>query len=280
MIWIFRRANCNIATSNAHCLHTVQLRISGRIKLRTSSSPIGRVTKQFYRQQPIWDELTAYEGYAAFQNDTVKMKIRPEELTGKGYVLLDNLSHRELAPFIQTYIRKKTKYSILYYLSNLLIFGLAGYFFMTGFNKPDFDLGNRFTHFCYGLAIAFALLPLHEYIHVLAYKYQGAANTSYDANLKKFYFMALADKFVANKKEFEIVALSPFVVITPILIVLLFVVNSNWALTMVGILLTHTAMCSGDFGLLSYFEFHKDKQVVTYDDTENKISYFYGQTNE
>lgn len=206
------------------------------------------------------------------------MKIKPDQLTEKGYILLDKLGHMELVTFIQTYIKKITKYSILYYLSNLLIFGLAGYLFITGFNKPNFDLGNRFTHFGYGLAIAFALLPLHEYIHVLAYKSQGATNTSYDANLKKFYFMALADKFIANKKEFEVVALAPFVLITTVLIILLFVVNPNWTLTIMGILLTHTAMCSGDFGLLSYFEFHKDKEIVTYDDVENKISYFYEQS--
>ena len=29
--------------------------------------------------------------------------------------------------------------------------------------------------------------------------------------------------------------------------------------------------------LLSYFEFHQEKGIVTYDDVENKISYFYGQ---
>jgi hypothetical protein len=39
-------------------------------------------------------------------------------------------------------------------------------------------------------------------------------------------------------------------------------------------------MCSGDFGILSYFELHKDKEVVTYDDIENKISYFYGRVKE
>ena len=39
-------------------------------------------------------------------------------------------------------------------------------------------------------------------------------------------------------------------------------------------------MCSGDFGLLNYFEFNKEKQIVTYDDVENKISYFYGQTSK
>jgi hypothetical protein len=92
--------------------------------------------------------------------------------------------------------------------------------------------------------------------------------------------MALADKFVANKKEFEIVALAPFTVITTILTVLLFLVNPNWTLTIIGVLLAHTAMCSGDFGLISFFEFHKDQEVVTYDDVENKILYFYGRTDE
>lgn len=208
------------------------------------------------------------------------MKIRPDELTENGYVLLEKLGHKELVPFIRTYMKKMTKYAVFYYLSNIIVFGLAGYFFADGYNLENYNLGDRFTHFSYGLAIAFLLLPLHEYIHVLAYKSQGALNTSYAANLKKFYFMALADKFVANKKEFEIVALAPFTVISAVLTVLFFLVNPDWTLTVIGTLLTHTAMCSGDFGLLSFFEFHKDQEVVTYDDVENRISYFYGQSAE
>jgi len=206
------------------------------------------------------------------------MKIRPEELTENGYVLIDKLGHKELVPFIRTYMKKRTKYSLFYYISNFIAFGLVGYFFVQGYQLPNYSLGYRFTHFSYGLAIAFALLPLHEYIHVLAYKSQGATNTSYDANLKKFYFMALADKFVANKKEFQVVALAPFTVVTTILIILLFIVNINWTLTISSVLLAHTAMCSGDFGLLSFFEFHKDKEPVTYDAVENKVSFFYIKT--
>lgn len=209
-----------------------------------------------------------------------EMNIRPDELTENGYVLLDKLGHKELVPFIRTYMKKKTKYSAFYYLMNIVVFGLAGYFFVDGYNLADYNFLDRFTHFSYGLAIAFLLVPFHEYIHVLAYKSQGATNTSYDANLKKFYFMALADKFVANKKEFEIVALAPFTVITIILTVLFFLVDTNWTLTIISVLLAHTAMCSGDFGLLSFFEFHKDQEAVTYDDVENKISYFYGRTAE
>lgn len=207
------------------------------------------------------------------------MKIKPEELTGKGYVLIDQLQHKELVPFVRTYLKKPTKYSLFYYLSNLFIFGLSGYLLLKGFPNPDFQFWNGFNHFCYGFAIAFLLVPIHEYIHVVAYQLKGAANTSYDANLKKFYFMALADKFVANKKEFEMVALAPFVVITGVLCLLFFIVKADWQLTIAGTLLAHTAMCSGDFGLLSYFDFHKTKQVVTYDDIDNKVTYFYELKN-
>jgi hypothetical protein len=155
------------------------------------------------------------------------MKIGPDELTENGYALINKLEHDELVPFISTYMKKRTKYSIFYYLINFLVFGMVGFLLVEGHSSPNFSLADRFTHLSYGLAIAFALLPLHEYIHVLAYKSQGATNTSYDANLKKFYFMALADKFVANKKEFEIVALSPFIVITTALTILLFMVSTK-----------------------------------------------------
>lgn len=204
------------------------------------------------------------------------MNLQPEELETKGYVLLDKLEHNELVPFIRTYIKKKNKYSIFYNVSNVVLFILAGVYFVYDYNTTSFSFADKFAHFAYGLALAFALVPIHEYIHVLAYKSQGAKNTSYDVNLKKFFFMALADKFVANKREFEVVALAPFVCISTVLVVLFFVVSSTWTLTIIGILLAHTAMCSGDFGLLSYFEFHKSKGVVTFDDIKNKVSYFYG----
>lgn len=73
--------------------------------------------------------------------------------------------------------------------------------------------------------------------------------------------MALADKFVANKREFKIAALAPFIVITTTLIILLFLANTNLKLTISAVLFAHTAMCSGDFGLLSYFEFNKENKL-------------------
>jgi hypothetical protein len=205
------------------------------------------------------------------------MKLKPEELQENGYLLLDHLNHKELVPFIQTYIRKWTKFSVIYYCFNLMIGGLTGYLLVSDFNSEKYSFLTKFSNLSLGLAIALLLVPLHEYIHVIAYKINGATNTSYDANLKKFYFMALADKFVANKREFQIVALAPFLIISIILIGIIFLVNENWKLSIMATLLAHTAMCSGDFGLLSYFDYHRDKDIVTYDVVENNISYFYGR---
>lgn len=205
------------------------------------------------------------------------MKIRPEELAENSYILVDKLDHQELIPFIRLYMRKRNKFSIFYYLINFVLFAFAGYYFVSGWNEPEYSFANRFLYFSYGLALSFLLMPLHEYIHGLAYKSQGAKITSYDANFRKLYFMALADKFVANRKEFLVVALAPFVVITIILIVMIFISNPDWKITFIACLLAHTSMCSGDFGLLSYFEFHKNKEMVTYDDVGNKTSYFYGR---
>lgn len=205
------------------------------------------------------------------------MKIKPEELPSNGYEMLDQLGHNELIPFVRKYLKKRTPISIFYTCCNILFASAILFWFWKCYGTGNFNLGDGFGNFAYGLAIAFTLIPLHEYIHVMAYKSQGALNTSYDANLKKFYFMALADKFVANKKEFYIVALAPFTVINSVLLICLLFTNQLWTFTILGILLTHTAFSSGDFGLLSYFDFHKEKDLVTYDDIENRISYFYGR---
>jgi len=197
------------------------------------------------------------------------MNLKPDTVESNGYMLLNRLEHMELVPFVRTYINKRTRFSNLYMLSNLLIFATVGYLLVRHFQLGTFTISEGLVNLCYGFAIAFLLLPIHEYIHVLAYKSQGAEHTSYDANLRKFYFLAVADQFVASKREFQVVALAPFVVITSVGLVLLVFATPFWSMTVLGTLLTHTAF--------SYFDFHKNKEVVTYDDKVNRISFFYGK---
>jgi hypothetical protein len=119
---------------------------------------------------------------------------------------------------------------------------------------------------------------LHEYIHALAYRWQGAPEVSYDVQWRKFIFMAVADQFVASRRAFQVVALAPFVVISTLLLGGLAV--TPWPGVVLGALLMHTACCSGDFGLLSYFDAHPEQEVVTYDDRAGKVSYFFARPSQ
>lgn len=205
------------------------------------------------------------------------MQLNPQELDKNGYQLLDQLEHNNIIPFIRTYLKKQTKFSVLYYAVNILCAAIIVCLMWYHSSIQSFKLLDMLLHISYGFSLSLLLIPIHEYIHALAYKYVGATTTSYDTNLKKFYFMAMADQFVANKKEFRIVALAPFVVISLSCITGLVFAPKIWAFTLWGILFAHSSFCSGDFGLLSYFDFHKDKEVITYDDKANKISFFYSK---
>jgi hypothetical protein len=61
------------------------------------------------------------------------------------------------------------------------------------------------------------------------------------------------------------------------LLITSFLTGEVWKVMLFTTLMIHTIACSGDFALLSYFEFNRKKEVVTYDDKENKVSFFYGR---
>jgi hypothetical protein len=205
------------------------------------------------------------------------MKISPDALESHGFAHQDTLEHQDLIPFVQKYLKKPTVSSRLYTAANLLLFAalVANFVYQNGANEITIGTGLTFSSF--GISIAFLLIPLHEFIHVLAYKYVGAERTSYDVNWKKFYFMALADRFVADRKEFKIVALAPFITITSLGLMALLLTSAEESFIPLSTILVHSAFCGGDFGILSYFDFHKDKTVVTYDDISTGKSYFLTQ---
>ena len=205
------------------------------------------------------------------------MNIAPSQLEQNGYVLQDKLDHKELIPFIKEYLNRRGITAFVYYGINLAFLLIAIVMIIWNVEQKVISIGDSIFHFFLGFSIAFLLVGIHEYIHVLAYRMMGAKETSLDMNLKKFYFLALADKFVANRREFVFIALAPFTIISVVFVVLAVVLPFGWSMTMVGVLFAHTAMCSGDFGLLGYFEAHIGKEVVTYDDVENKVSYFYSK---
>lgn len=202
------------------------------------------------------------------------MKTLPNELPQHGYTEKAILSHTELIVFLRPYLFKANPYIIFYHVATFL--PLAIFISSIGLQvaKHQYDW-DMLSHFFYGFSIAFLLIPIHEGLHGLAYKYLGAPKVSYGANLRKFVFFALADKYVVDYREFRIVALTPFVVITLITSILYALSSIYWGYTCLGLIFVHSMCCGGDFGLLSYFWEHRNKTIVTYDDVEQKVSYFY-----
>jgi hypothetical protein len=201
-----------------------------------------------------------------------------QTLTDKGFTLLDRLDHRELIPFVQRYLKKRNTVTVLYILLNAALFLALLVRMVLLLKSGQAGKSEVLLHLSWGMALAFALIPLHEYIHVLAYRSQGARETSYDVHWRKFYFLAVAHGFVAGQRQFRIVALAPVAVITLAGLLAMPLTGASWQLTMLSMLLIHAAFSAGDFGLLSYFHEHRHLEVVTFDDRDQKLSYFLGRS--
>jgi hypothetical protein len=203
-------------------------------------------------------------------------RITAEELAiSENYELMESLEHDNLVPFVKTYSKVKTRLMYFFLVLALSIPAIMTFLFLKNMKADGFDIFLGIGHVLMAFSIIIILVPIHEYIHSLAYKAMGAKETSFYANWKKFYFAAVADKFVVTKKEFQIVAFAPFVVLALLLLSLLPFVDIYWKLTILSSLFIHVMSCSGDFAMVNYYIVHHQCEIFTFDDKELKISYFY-----
>lgn len=197
----------------------------------------------------------------------------PESLQSSGYENKLTLYHADILPFVKSSLKLKNIYSVSYYLLNLffvLILLFCSYLYFDETKNIDSIL----SYAGLGFGGAFLLLPLHEWIHGLAYKFCGAKKVNYKADFKNLVVMAIADKFVVNAWQIIFVALAPFVVITSLFLLALIFTGSPYNLTIISIIVVHTSFCIGDFGICAYIKQNQNQGIITYDDFENKVSYF------
>lgn len=191
-------------------------------------------------------------------------------LEQNGYVLHYKLAHLDLIIFIKQFFFKKNPVIICYWLFNFLILS-GGVFFL----YQSASLGESLLKFFLGFPAFFLIIPIHELIHGIGYKLAGAEQVSYKAIWKQLVFYAMADKFLAFKIPFVLLAIAPFVLLNTLFICLFFYLPEPWSWVSYGALIMHTAGCSGDFALISYFYTYWEKDPVTFDDVAGKVSYFF-----
>lgn len=192
------------------------------------------------------------------------------------FQLVDKFHIDELKEFVIANMKTKTKYTLFYNAFSIFITILGVAYFTYIIQEDGAETNILLAYFGGGIAIAFSLIIVfHEWIHGMTYKMVGASKVIYGGDIKKFVFYAAAPMFVLGKDKFFKVAMAPFAIIT-LLSILIFVLGSiEIKCFAIGLLIAHTMACGGDFALMSFFEKNKEKEILTYDDMENKTIYFY-----
>ncbi len=193
------------------------------------------------------------------------------------YSLLLMLPHDDILPFVEKQFYSKTVIIRTFLALNVLLLAMA-------IGLAAFDIWHgRLTfwdilsYLSIGTLIVFTIMiPVHEGLHGLAYKLVGAPTISFGVNWKKFYFFAVADRFIVARKPFTFIALLPFATISLLGLATLAVGSLPVRWIAIGVLLMHTTACAGDFAMLSFYEQYRHaRELLTYDDVSQKRSYFY-----
>jgi hypothetical protein len=193
-----------------------------------------------------------------------------------GFKLLDKLHYDDIVEFAGKYIRKPTRSMTSFFIFLLVFFVLQWAAFVYAIVVRDMNTVSLLKQFLYGLIASLTvIIPAHELIHALGYFLLGARKIRFGAAIKHFAFYAVADDFVAGRRGYIFLAVSPFVVVSLLMLSGFIFVGGYASYTYISALFFHATMCAGDFALLSYFEYHRDKELYTFDDVKNKVSYFY-----
>jgi hypothetical protein len=124
------------------------------------------------------------------------------------------------------------------------------------------------------LAFMVIVLPIHEGIHALVFRSFNANDLGFGFAPKAGMVYAYAQDFPITMRELVKVAIMPFAIITPLLVIGLYVFPS-YASVFVFLLIIHTIACIGDFALVKYGYKNKDKEIYTYDDIRNEKRTYY-----
>jgi hypothetical protein len=184
-----------------------------------------------------------------------------------------SISYNDLAEFVINQLKKRSFITLLFWFLCLLSF--------------TFSVVIRFSlarHFAWGAIIKQSLIgfillpvlciPVHEGLHILPFALSGARNIRVGMDLKQYLFFVTAHRYVAGKRQFTIVALMPFLLITAASIAAIIILPPPWKWSVAAFLFAHTTMCAGDFALISLFNI-KGKKIYTWDDADKRMAYFY-----
>jgi hypothetical protein len=201
-----------------------------------------------------------------------RMRPTPEDLADTSrYVLLDEVAHENLVPAVQAHLKRSSPIKAAYILMNVVVLGAIAFLWV----KTGTPFFTELPTLCLGMCLGYLLLlPVHEGIHALTYRWLGAKGTRIVYTLRNLTAYCVADRFVVDGREFAWVCLMPFLVLNTILLVVIAAVGGFQPLLW-GMLLLHVGACSGDFAFVNLAWAHRNDGLLTYDDVSGKRTLFY-----
>lgn len=178
--------------------------------------------------------------------------------TSGRYVLIESFGLDEMSQFIARELgmapqtdqssRKRGLQRWLPVVGLALLGGILGYVGGSSLKSQPSGEGVLSLPWQIGAAFIgfFMLLPIHEFIHGLAFRRIGAPRVGYGYSLKSLMVYAYSQKFPATTRKVAFVAGLPFIIITAGLFLGWMLLPAYW-LFWVTLLLIHTSACIGDF---------------------------------
>lgn len=201
-----------------------------------------------------------------------------EELSSsQEYELLATVEHSRIKDFVLDQVMEDRRF-IPYYMVYQTILFLGALFFFT--RSVVLAVRGDWSYLLVSLgSVAFSLtflVVIHELLHGLVLKLAGAPRINFGVVHGRFIFYAEADQFVMGKKDFLWVAFTPLVfiqIITLVLIILWYAQPLVFFPVMV--MCIHSFFCAGDVALAALFYRFPGHDVFTYDNRNEKASYYY-----
>jgi hypothetical protein len=203
------------------------------------------------------------------------MSFKIEDLDDQNrFRLFLTIPYNKLIDFVFEYLKKKSIFIYLFWSICLAFLALAVFIRIN--IAGHFHFSQILLHSVIGFALLPVIcIPIHESLHAVPFLLSGAKNLRVGMDLKQYLFYISAHRYVASPLQFWIVALTPFVVVSTLMIVLILLLPGLWKWSLSAFLFAHATMCAGDFALLNLYFLNRGKQIYTWDDVDKKEAYFY-----
>ncbi|UYQ93364.1 DUF3267 domain-containing protein [Chitinophaga horti] len=198
-----------------------------------------------------------------------------EELRSQGYALADSFSFREMLQPVREGFGANNAFVRAFKLITILFFLITTASVARCLVLKQLSFWAAVGYVVLGVLLTAVLIPLHEWIHGLAFKYYGAKDVRYGVIWRYLVFYAVAHLQVLGARQYYRIGLAPFVAISLTGLMVIPWCAPAWQLALMGTLCFHTLCCVGDFGLCAYFLKHVDSEPLTFDDAVAGRSYIY-----